>query len=180
MNRAVLALLGSVLLATPVSALAALKVGATAPAFKAKASLAGKTYDFDLDAALKKGPVVMYFFPAAFTSGCTIEAHQFAAAAAEFQKHGATLIGVTAGNIDRIQEFSVSECRNSFAVAADPGALIAKSYKSTMMLKSDWSDRTSYVIGTDHKIAYAYTALSPDKHVSNTLAAVKALKGRKG
>jgi peroxiredoxin Q/BCP len=119
---------------------------------------------------------VLYFFPAAFTSGCTIEAHEFAEAADQFTKSGATLIGVTAGNIDRVQEFSVSECRNKFAVAADPGAKIASAYKAKMLIGPGWSDRTSYVIGQDHKVAYVYSALSPDKHVANTLAAVKTLK----
>jgi peroxiredoxin Q/BCP len=165
-------------LAAPTLASAALKVGDTAPSFSAKASLAGKTFDFNLDAALKKGPVVLYFFPAAFTSGCTTEAHLFAEAADDYAKHGATLIGITAGNIDRVQEFSVSECRNKFPVAADPGAKIAKDYKSKLLIGPGWSDRTSYVIGRDHKIAYVYSALSPDKHVANTLAAVKTMTGK--
>jgi peroxiredoxin Q/BCP len=167
-------LLAGAAAATPSLAFAALKVGDAAPSFATKAALAGKPYDFNLDAALKQGPVVLYFFPAAFTSGCTVEAHQFAQASDEFKKNGATLIGVTAGNIDRVAEFSVSECSNKFAVAADPGAAISKRYKSTML-----ASRTSYVIGPDHKIAYVYSALSPEKHVANTLAAVQALKARK-
>src|ERR1700712_4349546 len=166
------------LLAVPTLASAALKPGETAPSFSTKASLAGKEFDFNLDAALKKGPVVLYFFPAAFTSGCTTEAHLFAAASDDYAKAGATLIGITAGNIDRVQEFSVSECRNKFPVAADPGAAIAKSYKSKMVIGPAWSDRTSYVIGRDHKVAYVYSALSPDKHVANTLAAVKTMTGK--
>jgi peroxiredoxin Q/BCP len=166
------------LLAAPTLACAALKVGDTAPAFSAKASLGGKEYDFNLDAALKKGPVVLYFFPAAFTSGCTTEAHLFAEASDDYARDGATLIGITAGNIDRIQEFSVSECRNKFPVAADPGAVIAKSYRSKLPIGPGWSDRTSYVIGRDHKVAYVYSALSPDKHVANTLAAVKTMTGK--
>ena len=161
--------------AVPTLACAALKVGDTAPAFSAKASLGGKEFDFNLDAALKKGPVVLYFFPAAFTTGCTTEAHLFADASDAYAKDGATLIGVTAGHIDRIQEFSVSECRNKFPVAADPGAVIAQSYKSKLPIGPGWSDRTSYVIGRDHKVAYVYSALSPDKHVANTLAAVKTM-----
>lgn len=176
MNRLLISVAMATGLALPASAFAALKVGDTAPDFATQASLAGKTYPFNLDAALKKGPVVLYFFPAAFTSGCTLEAHEFAEASDDFAKQGATLIGVTAGNIDRVQEFSVSECRNKFAVAADPGGKIAKSYKSMMLIGPGWSDRVSYVIAPDHKIAYVYSALSPDKHVLNTLAAVKALK----
>lgn len=166
--------------ALPAMAFAALPVGAAAPDFATKASLAGKEFNFSLDAALKKGPVVLYFFPAAFTSGCTVEAHEFAEATEEFNKLGATIIGVTAGNIDRINEFSVSECRNKFAVAADPNLAIAKSYDSTLALKPGWSNRTSYVITPDHKIAYAYSDLKPDNHVKNTLDAVKAWKTSHG
>ena len=159
--------------ALPASAFASMKVGDVAPAFHTQASLAGKPYAFDLDAALRNGPVVLYFVPAAFTSGCTLEAHAFAEASDAFKAQGATLIGVTAGNIDRVQEFSVSECRNKFAVAADPGAKITKSYKAALGPTS-MSNRTSYVITPDHKIAYVYSALSPDNHVKNTLDAVKA------
>src|SRR3984957_8804500 len=111
------------LLAAP--ALAALQVGAAAPDFSAQASQAGKQFPFKLSDALKKGPVVLYFFPAAFTSGCTIEAHEFAEASDDYKKLGATLIGVTAGNIDKLVAFSTSECRSKFAVAADPKAVIA-------------------------------------------------------
>jgi len=161
------------LLALPATAFAALKVGDAAPGFRTRASLAGKPYDFDLDTALRNGPVVLYFFPAAFTAGCTLEAHAFAEAADQFWAQGATLIGVTAGNIDRVQEFSVSECRNKFAVAADPGAKITKSYKAALGPTS-MSNRTSFVITPDHRIAYVYSALSPDNHVKNTLDAVTA------
>jgi peroxiredoxin len=163
-------------LALPSFASAALKVGDTAPSFTAKGSLGGKPFDFSLDAALKKGPVVLYFFPAAYTNGCTIEAHLFAEAADQYAKEGATLIGVTAGNIDRIKDFSVTECRNKFPVVADPGADIAKSYKSKMVI--GWSDRVSYVVGKDHKVDFVYSALTPDQHVSKTLAAVKTLTAK--
>ena len=160
------------LIAAPVHA--ALPVGSTAPDFTAQASLAGKTYPFHLADALKKGPVVLYFFPAAFTSGCTIESHEFADATADYKKEGATVIGVTAGNIDRIAEFSVSECRSKFPVAADPGAKIAATYKSTLIFMPGHSDRTSYVIAPDGKIILTYSDLSPDQHVTRTLDAVKA------
>ena len=163
-------------LAVPGVALADLKVGDAAPAFTAKASLAGKEFDFSLEAALKRGPVVLYFFPAAFTAGCTIEAHEFAEATDDFAAQGATLIGVTAGNIDRVQEFSVSECRNKFAVAADPGAKIASLYRAKMFGPIGWSNRTSYVITPDHRVAYVYSAMAPDAHVANTLAAIKRWK----
>ena len=161
-------------------AMAALPVGATAPDFHAKAALAGKTFDFDLASALKKGPVVLYFFPAAFTSGCTIEAHDFAEATADFGKLGATVVGVTAGNVDRVAEFSKLECRDKFAVVADPGAKIARQYDATIPIitaTKGYSSRTSYVIAPSGKVSYAYTAMDPDKHVENTMDAVKKLKG---
>jgi peroxiredoxin len=160
------------LLAAP--AIAALRVGAEAPDFSAQASQAGKSFPFHLSEALKKGPVVLYFFPAAFTSGCTIEAHEFAEASDDYRKLGATLIGVTAGNIERLTEFSVSECRSKFAVAADPHAAIAKSYQSTLAVRPGWSDRTSYVIAPDGKVAFVYSSLSPDQHVAKTMEALKA------
>jgi peroxiredoxin Q/BCP len=155
---------------------AALPVGATAPDFTAQASQAGKEFPFHLADALKKGPVVLYFFPAAFTSGCTIEAHEFADASADYKKMGATLIGITAGNIDRLTEFSVSECRSKFAVAADPDAKIAGEYKSTLAVYPGHSDRTSYVIAPNGKVLLAYSDLKPDQHVAKTLDAVKAYR----
>jgi peroxiredoxin Q/BCP len=160
--------------ATP--ALAALKVGTTAPDFTAQASQGGKQFTFKLSTALERGPVVLYFFPAAFTSGCTIEAHEFAEASGDYQKLGATLIGVTAGNIDRLTEFSVSECRSKFPVAADPNATIAKSYESTLAIYPGHSDRTSYVIAPDGKVVFVYSNLSPDQHVAKTLEALKAYR----
>ncbi len=155
-------------------ALAALKVGAAAPDFSADGALAGKPFKFNLAAALKKGPVVVYFFPAAFTSGCTIEAHNFAEAAADFEAMGATLIGLTAGNVDRIAEFSVAECRNKFPVAGDPKLAIAKKYDATLALLPGHSDRTSYVITPDGKVGAVYSNLSPKNHVEEMLAGVKA------
>ena len=156
---------------------AGLPVGAAAPDFTAPAALGGKPFSFTLSKALARGPVVLYFFPAAFTSGCTQEAHDFAEATADFAKAGATVVGVTAGNADRIAEFSKVECRDKFAVAADPGAKIAAQYKSTLALRPGWSDRTSYVIGQDGKVKFTYSNLNPDKHVALTLAEVRKLKG---
>jgi peroxiredoxin len=162
------------LLAGP--ALAALQVGATAPDFSAQATQAGKQFPFRLADALKKGPVVLYFFPAAFTPGCTIEAHEFAEASDQYRKLGATLIGLTAGNIDRLTAFSVSECRSKFPVAADPHAVIAKSYGATVAVYPGFSDRTSYVIAPDGKVLFAYSDSNPDQHVGKTLEAVKAYR----
>ena len=155
------------------SALAALEPGAHAPDFTTQATLAGNAFQFSLADALKKGPVVLYFYPAAFTPGCTVEAHEFAEATAEFQALGATVIGVSHDNIETLNKFSVTECRNKFAVADDPDQHIMKSYDAVLKLKPTLADRTSYVISPDGTIIYSYTALNPDQHVANTLAAVK-------
>ena len=155
------------------TALAALPNGASAPDFTAQATLAGKPFQFSLADALKKGPVVLYFYPAAFTSGCTVEAHEFAEATEQFNSLGATVIGVSHDDIDTLNRFSVSECRNKFAVAADPDQHIMKEYDAVLKLKPSWANRTSYVISPEGRVLYSYTALNPDKHVENTLAIVK-------
>ena len=159
-------------------AAAALPVGATAPEFATQASLAGKPMQFDLDTALAKGPVVLYYYPAAFTKGCTIEAHDFAEATADFTKLGATVVGVSKDPIDTLNRFSVSECRNKFAVASADAALIA-AYQVKLPLM-DRSNRTSFVIAPDHKIIFVYSALDPSGHVEKTLAAVKAWREAHG
>lgn len=158
---------------------AALKVGDAAPNFSTEAALAGKTHPFSLAAALKKGPVVLYFFPAAFTSGCTAEAHAFAEAADDFTKQGATLIGLTAGNAERIKEFSSVECRDKFPVGLATPATIS-GYDVALPQKAGWTNRTSYVIGKNGKIAYVLSEMAPAGHITGTLAAVKALKAKKG
>jgi thioredoxin-dependent peroxiredoxin len=157
---------------------AALKVGDAAPAFTAPAYLSGQPFTFNLADALKKGPVVVYFFPAAHTSGCNVEAHLFSEAIDKFKAENTTVIGVTAGNIEQLADFSkeTEHCGGKFPVAADADAKIAKLYDSSLVLKPGWSDRTSYLITPSGSIAYAYTALSPDKHVKEMLDAVKALK----
>ena len=162
-----------------VPARAALEQGAAAPDFSAKAYLAGQEFNFNLNEALKKGPVVLYFFPAAYTPGCQIEAHLFAEAADEFKAQHATVIGVTAGKTDQLEKFSTDTqyCSGKFAMAADTDLKIATSYKS-LMAEHPLSDRTSYVIGKDHKIALVYSNLNPNDHVSQTLAAVKKLNGK--
>jgi thioredoxin-dependent peroxiredoxin len=153
------------------TAYAALKPGAQAPDFTTEATLAGQPFNFALAAALKTGPVVLYFYPAAFTHGCTIEAHEFAEATDKFKAMGATVIGVSHDSIDTLNKFSVSECRNKFAVASDVDQKISKAYDAVMLFTA-YANRTSYVIAPTGKIIYAYTALNPDKHVENTLAAV--------
>ncbi len=156
--------------ATPVYA--ALPVGTSAPPVTTPAVLAGKPFEFHLAEALKKGPVVLYFFPAAFTSGCTIEAHDFSDATAQFAAAGATVIGLSHDPIDKLSKFSVTECRNRFAVGVASSAII-DAYKVKMPFFS-MSDRTSFVIAPDGKIIFAYSALSASGHVEKTLAAVKA------
>jgi thioredoxin-dependent peroxiredoxin len=155
------------------SALAALPEGAKAPDFTTQASLAGKAYTFSLADALKKGPVVLYFYPAAFTPGCTVEAHNFAEATDKFKALGATVIGVSYDKIDTLNKFSVSECRNKFAVASDADQKIMKAYDAVLKQKPELADRTSYVIAPDGHVLYSYTDLNPDKHVENTMAAVQ-------
>lgn len=156
------------------TAFAALPVGSKAPKFTADGYQAGAPIKFDLGAALKKGPVVLYFFPAAHTSGCNIEAHLFADAIDKFKAEGATVIGVTAGNLDQLADFSkeTEHCSGKFPVAADPNAVIAKSYDASLALRPGWSDRTSYVIAPDDKIILAFSDLKPDDHVAKTLDAV--------
>jgi peroxiredoxin len=157
---------------------AALKVGAHAPEFSLPAYLAGQPFTFDLKDALKKGPVVVYFFPAAHTSGCNLEAHLFSESIDQFKALNATVIGVTAGNTDQLADFSkeTEHCSGKFAVAADSGAKVAKEYDSLLAQKPDWSDRTSYVIDQSGSIAYVYSALNPKEHVNETLSALKTLK----
>ena len=153
-------------------AFADLKPGDKAPDFTTQASMAGKAFTFTLAESLKQGPVVLYFYPAAFTSGCTIEAHNFAAAIDKYKAFKATVIGISTDNIETLNKFSLSECRSKFAVAADPDAQITKRYDAVLLWKSGWSKRTSYVISPDGKIIYTYTDMSPDKHVDNTLGAL--------
>ncbi|WGS51322.1 peroxiredoxin [Paraburkholderia sp. D15] len=155
------------------SACATLKPGDVAPAFTAEASLGGKTYTYSLADELKKGPVVLYFYPAAFTKGCTIEAHEFAEAVDEYKKYGATVIGVSHDNIDTLTKFSVSECRSKFPVAADADSRVIGAYDAGLPMHASMANRVSYVIAPDGKIIYEYTSLSPEKHVENTLKAVK-------
>ena len=170
------ALLAAVALTIPALAQASLPVGAAAPDFTTQGAIGGKLFSFKLSKALQKGPVVLYFFPAAFTSGCTIEARQFALASDDFTKAGATLLGVAADPIDKLAKFSVEECRNKFAVGvASPDMISGYDVKLPVMARSN---RTSYVIGKNGKIAFVYSAMAPDGHVSGTLAAVKALKSR--
>ncbi len=140
---------------------AALPDGAAAPMFKATATLGGKVYAYDLAAALKKGPVVVYFYPAAFTKGCTIEAHDFAEAIPRYAALGATVIGVSRDDIATLRKFSVSECRGKFPVAADTDGHITRSFDAVMPIIHKYARRVSYVIAPDGKVIYSYTSLNP-------------------
>lgn len=172
MKKPLLLLAAGALAALPAAAPAALAIGSAAPDFTTQASLAGKPFPFALKQALKKGPVVLYFFPAAFTPGCTIEAHDFAEASDQFRKAGATLVGMSADPIEKLNEFSVKECRNKFAVGTATPAMIAN-YDVKLPQRVGLSNRTSYVIAPNGKIIYAYSAMNPAGHVSGTLNAVK-------
>lgn len=175
MNRrmiwVVLALAGA-LVGLP--ARAALDVGDKAPDFSTQGSLGGKVFRFALADALKTGPVVLYFYPAAFSTGCTIEAHEFAEAIDKFKALGATVVGVSHDDIDTLNRFSVTECRSKFAVLADADQSIMKSYDAVLTLKPEYANRVSYVIAPDHTIVYQYTSLNPFKHVANTINALKS------
>ncbi len=167
----ILAAMACVLAAGP--AAAALADGAKAPDFTAPASLGGKEFTFSLAEALKKGPVVLYFYPAAFTKGCTIEAHEFAEATDKFAALGATVIGVSHDDVATLDKFSVSECRSKFPVAADPQEAVIKQYDAVLAKAPQYADRTSYVIAPDGTVLMSYTDLNPEKHVDLTLAAVQ-------
>lgn len=183
----------ALLLAAP--AFAALSRGAAAPDFTAEASLAGKAFSFSLKDALKKGPVVVYFYPAAYTGGCDLEAHTFAADKAQFDAAGATIIGVSADSIQRLNNFSSDPayCAGKFPVASDAGGKIAASYDLKLMpaeagakdVRGDVIDhgfipRTTFVIGSDGKIVASFSSdtdhLHPDDHVKKSLAIVQQLK----
>ena len=160
------------LLAAPAIAEAALKVGATAPDFTTQGALAGKPFRLHLKEQLKHGPLVLYFFPKAFTQGCTYEAHAFSEAADEFKKAGARVVGMSADDQATLAKFSVEACRNAFPVATATPATI-KAYDVVLAQKPELSDRTSYVIAPDGRIIYAYSDMDWRNHVANTLKAVK-------
>jgi peroxiredoxin Q/BCP len=173
MIRRFLGALAACALAVTAPALAALTVGAKAPDFTLQATKGGDVFTFSLADALKKGPVVVYFYPAAFTTGCTIEAHEFADAIDQYHALGATVIGVSHDPLDKLQKFSVSECRSKFAVAADTQQAVEKDYDAILAAHPQYANRTSYVIAPDGTILYTYTSMDPSLHVQNTLAALK-------
>jgi peroxiredoxin Q/BCP len=181
------------LIALPV--LAALKVGDAAPVFSARASLAGKEFNFSLKDALKKGPVVVYFYPSAYTKGCDLEAHTFAQEKDKFDAAGATIIGVSGDSVARLDKFSADPdyCAGKFPVASDADGKIAGSYNLTTSaakpgmtdvqgatIDHDFIERETFVIGKDGKIIATFSSkddkLAPDQHVEKSLAIVQGLK----
>ncbi|MGN6313666.1 MAG: peroxiredoxin [Rhodanobacteraceae bacterium] len=188
-----IAFAAALLLAMP--AFAMLKAGSTAPGFTATASQAGKDFTFSLKDALKKGPVVVYFYPAAYTGGCDLEAHTFATQADKFKAAGATIIGVSADSIKRLNEFSSDPdyCAGKFPVASDADGKIAASYGLKLIppqsgvtdvrgqpVTHGFIPRTTFVIAKDGKIVSALSSnedhLKPDQHVSKSLAIVQDMQ----
>lgn len=160
-------------LSTP--AWAALPVGARAPDFTTTGAIAGKPFQLNLKEQLRNGPVVLYFFPKAFTQGCTLEARAFSEATDEFKKAGARVIGMSADDLPTLQKFSVQECRNAFPVATAKPEIIA-AYDVALKQKPGLTDRTSYVIASDGRIDFVHSEMDWSQHVQKTLAAVQALK----
>jgi peroxiredoxin Q/BCP len=177
MKSVAFALAVTMLAAAPAEA--ALPVGAKAPDFTTQAALGGKQFTFALKSALRKGPVVVYFFPAAFTKGCTIEAHEFALASAEFQKNGATLIGLSADPIDKLASFSKVECRDAFPVGVAKPATISGYDVHIGKGERVMTNRTSYVIAPNGKVIFVHSEMSPAGHVTGTMAAVKAWRAKR-
>ena len=178
MHKLLLGLVGAIAAAMP--AAAALPVGAKAPNFVTTGAMAGKPFQLNLRRELRKGPVVLYFFPKAFTKGCTLEARAFSEASDEFRKAGAQVIGMSADDLPTLRRFSVEECRNAFPVATATAATI-KAYDVAMPVVgkvTTMSNRTSYVIDRSGRVAFVHSKLDWSGHVGKTLAAVTALNKR--
>jgi peroxiredoxin len=179
MKKPVIALSLVAALLTAHSAWSALPDGATAPDFSTSAAMGGNAFTFSLADALRKGPVVLYFYPAAFTQGCTIEAHDFAEATEHYRALGARVIGVSADGIDVLKKFSTSACQSKFAVAADEDRRIMRAYDAMRDSNSSRAMRVSYVIvpaqggGSPGRVIYSYTDSDPEHHVNNTLNALR-------
>ena len=166
------------LAALPVAADAALPVGSAAPDFTTSGALAGRPFSLHLKDQLRHGPLVLYFYPKAFTDGCTAEAHAFSDASADFKKLGARVVGMSADDVDTLKRFSHEACRDSFPVAtATPDTI--RAYDVKLKEGVPYASRTSYVIAPDGKVIYAFTDMSWKEHVANTLAAVREWKAKK-
>lgn len=157
---------------------AALPNGAKAPLFSTQAAKAGKAFGFNLRSALAKGPVVLYFYPKAFTKGCTLEANAFAEATPEFSKLGATVVGMSNDDIDTLKRFSREECRDKFAVASATPKIV-QAYDAALVREgkdTGLTERTSYVIDRRGRIVFVHSDLDYKDHVRLTLDAVRKLK----
>ncbi|MDQ6869245.1 MAG: peroxiredoxin [Pseudomonadota bacterium] len=155
---------------------AALKPGDATPDFTVDAALGGKEFTFSLTEALKKGLVVLYFYPKSFTSVCTVEAHEFAENIENFAAAGASVIGISGDKIEVQRDFSAKECRDKFPVGADPSFSVIKAYDAAFnipLVGAAFANRISYVISPDGKILYAYADSNAEKHIENTLAVVR-------
>jgi len=173
MNKLLLSLAAGMALTLPAQAMAELPLGTNAPRFTTGAALGGRVFSFDLANALRQGPVVLYFFPRAFTQGCTLEANAFAEAMDEFEAAGAQVIGLSGDDIETLQRFSTEECRDEFAVGRASPAII-RNY-DVALGTGEMSKRTSYVIAPDGRITLVHSDMDWREHVSRTLAAVHAL-----
>jgi len=178
MKRPALAIALAAMLATSPQADAALQAGAKAPDFTAQAALGGQPFTFKLAEALARGPVVLYFYPAAFTQGCSLEARSFAEAIDDYKALGATVVGVSADTLDTLKKFSVADCAGKFAVAADAGQRVMRAYDAVHTRRTEIAQRVSYVITPDGKILYEYSDMNPEHHVANTLKALRDWKAR--
>jgi peroxiredoxin len=154
---------------------AALPVGTKAPEIRTMGALDGKTFKLDLKDQLRHGPVVLYFYPKAFTEGCTLEAKAFADAMPQFRQAGARVVGMSADDLGTLKRFSTEACRSAFPVATATPATI-KAYDVVLKQKPELSDRTSYVIARDGRIVMVHSELDWKDHVAKSLAAVRALK----
>ena len=176
MNKQLLGLVLAVTIASP--AAAALPVGARAPNFVTTGAIAGKPFRLHLKRELRKGPVVLYFYPKAFTKGCTLEARAFSQAALEFRQLGARVIGLSADNYETLRRFSVEECRNAFPVATATAETISAYGVRFSDARPELTNRTSYVIAPNGRIIYAHSELDWRNHVANTLQAVRDWRAR--
>lgn len=179
------------LLAAPIAVSAHLQIGASAPDFQTQGALAGKVINVNLKEALKKGPVVLYFYPAAFTRGCDAQAHEFSEANDDFKKAGASVIGMSADTLETLQKYSVEKCGSKFAVATAQPAVI-KAYDVSfgaplpnipperLAQLAARTNRTSYVIAPNGKVILVYSNLDYREHVARTLAAVREWQAGKG
>jgi peroxiredoxin len=155
------------------SAWAALDVGERAPNFSIPAAIGGQVFTFSLQDSLAKGPVVLYFFPLAFSEGCSLEAHEFAEAIGQYQALGASVVGVSTDDIGTLSKFSMQVCQSKFPVASDESKKVVTSYDAVWKSRPEWANRISYVIAPDGSVVYNYINLNPERHVEKTLRALK-------